>query len=340
MKNLLRKLKENWLDYLVILISVLTICFVYLFTAFYQPKENDHTVNKENIIKVLRDKKNRISVSDASNVKYLNMLTPFIYNTGEHAYYNSSGNIVNASALTLTRAFIVIPNSYYVFDSNSHQVAYITFFDSEGVFISSQIKNGVILAPENAYQVRLSIFNNQLESARFYMGNIVIDEYFPSLAVIIEENEDYWEEYGYSQGVKFGYDEGYGDGYDLGYFNGEGAGYEQGSEDGYKTGYDDGVVDTEDYYEELIIPSVKSEYEEIGYNSGFAYGEEVGYNSGYNDGVVAGSNDFNILNFIRSLFDLIWGVLDVEMLPNIKLIYIVAIPLVLSIIRFILGWFR
>ena len=59
MKKVLKRLKENWLDYLIIFISVGAICFVYLFTAFYKPKESDNNINKENIIKVLREKKER-----------------------------------------------------------------------------------------------------------------------------------------------------------------------------------------------------------------------------------------------------------------------------------------
>ena len=160
--------------------------------------------------------------------------------------------------------------------------------------------------------VRLAIFTSQLSSARLYIGNHIYQEYTPPLEEILEEIEDYYSDVGYNNGFLYG----------------------------QQIGYENGYTEAEDYYEELILPQVKIEYEEIGYENGFIYGQQIGYNDGYNDGVVSGSNNFNILNLIRSLFDLVWGVLNVEMLPNIKLIYIVSIPLILSVIKFILGWFR
>ena len=47
-----------------------------------------------------------------------------------------------------------------------------------------------------------------------------------------------------------------------------------------------------------------------------------------------------IYSFTRSVFNGFAQVLNVEILPNIKLGYLIAIPLVLSVLRFILGFFK
>lgn len=308
MKNLLKKLKENWLDYLIIFISVSAICFVYLFTVFYQPKENDKNINKENIVKVLREKKYLSKEYWLEETYYINLLTYSSIYTNENGYINNNGNFVSSSVLTLSKGIPVYPNTYYVYDSDTHQVCYLIYYDIYGNFISSQTKQGVFLTPDNVSLVRLSIFTNQLSSARLYMGNHLFQEYTPPLENIFEDIEDYYSDIGYNNGVLIGQQQGY--------------------------------LEAEDYYEEIIIPSIQEEYEEIGYNNGFEYGQQIGFNQGYNQGVIDGSNDFNLLDFIRSLCDLLWSVLNVEMLPHIKLIYIVSIPLVLSVVRFILGWFR
>ena len=308
MKDLLKKLKENWLDYLIVFISVGSICFVYLFTAFHQPKQNENNINRENTIKVLRDKKQLNKEYWMEETYYINLLEYNLIYTNENGYINNNGNFVSAGALTLSKGISVYPNTYYVFDSDTHQVCYLIYYDLYGNFISSQTKQGVFLTPENVSLIRLAIFTSQLSSARLYMGNHLYQEYTPPLGAIFDDLDDYYSDMGYSNGLLIGYENGY--------------------------------EEAENYYEELIIPQVKIEYEEIGYENGFIYGQQIGYNDGYNDGVVSGSNNFNILNLIRSLFDLVWGVLNVEMLPNIKLIYIVSIPLILSVIKFILGWFR
>lgn len=312
MKNLLKKLKENWLDYIIIFISVFAICFVYLFTAFYQPKESNKNINKENIVKVLHEKKKRSASYWEEETYYINLLTYSAIHTNENGYISNNGNFVSSSVLTLSKGIPVKPSTYYVYDSDTHQVCYLIYYDLNGNFISSQTKQGVFLTPDNVYLVRLAIFTSQLSSARLYIGNYIYQDYTPPLESIFEDLSDYYGDWGYDTG------------YDT----------------GYNIGYNEAFQEQEDYYEELIIPQVQQEYEEIGYNNGYEYGQEIGYNTGYNDGIIAGSNNFNVLNLIRSLFDLVWGVLSVEMLPNIKLIYIVAIPLVLSVIRFILGWFR
>ena len=72
---------------------------------------------------------------------------------------------------------------------------------------------------------------------------------------------------------------------------------------------------------------------------------QVSYNTGFTDGYeqgkdVAVDESLWIYSFTRSVFNGFAQVLNVEILPNIKLGYLIAIPLVLSILRFILGFFK
>ena len=72
---------------------------------------------------------------------------------------------------------------------------------------------------------------------------------------------------------------------------------------------------------------------------------QVSYDSGYIDGYNVGKNEsvdqsLWIYSFTRSVFNGFAQVLNVEILPNIKLGYLIAIPLVLSVLRFILGFFK
>lgn len=72
---------------------------------------------------------------------------------------------------------------------------------------------------------------------------------------------------------------------------------------------------------------------------------QVSYDSGFVDGYNVGKNEsvdksLWIYSFIRSVFNGFAQVLNVEILPNIRLGYLIAIPLVLSVLRFILGFFK
>ena len=72
---------------------------------------------------------------------------------------------------------------------------------------------------------------------------------------------------------------------------------------------------------------------------------QVSYDTGFTDGFEQGKNvavdeSLWIYSFTRSVFNGFAQVLNVEILPNIKLGYLIAIPLVLSVLRFILGFFK
>ena len=74
-------------------------------------------------------------------------------------------------------------------------------------------------------------------------------------------------------------------------------------------------------------------FSEVSYDSGFV----DGYNVGVNENV---DKSLWIYSFMRSVFNGFAQVLNVEILPNIKLGYIIAVALVLSVLRFILGFFK
>lgn len=72
----------------------------------------------------------------------------------------------------------------------------------------------------------------------------------------------------------------------------------------------------------------------------FADGYREGYKTGYSTGQEDGRSDWDWSNFLKSIFSGIDGFLQVEILPKIKLWYLVGIPLVFGLLKFILGWFR
>ena len=76
-----------------------------------------------------------------------------------------------------------------------------------------------------------------------------------------------------------------------------------------------------------------SDFSQVSYDSGFI----EGYNVGKNEAV---DQSLWIYSFTRSVFNGFAQVLNVDILPNIKLGYLIAIPLVLSVLRFILGFFK
>ena len=76
-----------------------------------------------------------------------------------------------------------------------------------------------------------------------------------------------------------------------------------------------------------------SNFSQVSYNSGFTAGYDVGKNEVVDETLW-------IYSFTRSVFNGFAQVLNVEILPNIRLGYLIAIPLVLSVLRFILGFFK
>lgn len=80
-----------------------------------------------------------------------------------------------------------------------------------------------------------------------------------------------------------------------------------------------------------------------GFNAGNAGAEgqfEAGYNQGYNAGINESATKVNGLDWIKLALSQVNEILQIEILPGIRLSYLVAIPLIFSLLYFILGWFK
>lgn len=74
-----------------------------------------------------------------------------------------------------------------------------------------------------------------------------------------------------------------------------------------------------------------------GYEEGYREGNDYGYRLGLEQGTeYAGSFE----NFWTSLFNGVSSILDVEIFPNFKLWYILGAPIILSLLAFVVGFFR
>lgn len=112
--------------------------------------------------------------------------------------------------------------------------------------------------------------------------------------------------------------------YERGYNNGKTDGYSEGKSDGLLTGYNNGYVD--------------------GYSTGKDEGLSTGYNDGYNEGYNIGFNEGSsssittswFTSFVNSIFD----IFNIEIFPNVKLIYLFFIPVGFGIILLILKLIR
>ena len=80
---------------------------------------------------------------------------------------------------------------------------------------------------------------------------------------------------------------------------------------GYQDGYEQGVSD--------------------GYNSGYTQGRNDGYQEGYNAGISGTITTNWFISFINSVFD----ILNIEIFPNVKLIYLIFIPVGLGVLALI-----
>ena len=63
---------------------------------------------------------------------------------------------------------------------------------------------------------------------------------------------------------------------------------------------------------------------------------QTAYDKGYSDATKSGLG----LNWIQSAFNMITNILNIEILPNIKLAYLVAIPLLIELVLFVLRFIK
>lgn len=112
---------------------------------------------------------------------------------------------------------------------------------------------------------------------------------------------------------------GYGDDYLPGGLSSN-SGYTDGYTDGYKAGTGDGF--------------------HKGYDMGFINGEETGYNKGYIDGEAYGyTNSQGALGIVKSVLSFISVFTALEILPGIKIIYLLGLVVMVSVFKWIMGLF-
>ena len=63
---------------------------------------------------------------------------------------------------------------------------------------------------------------------------------------------------------------------------------------------------------------------------------QTAYDKGYSDAIKSGTG----LNWLQSAFNMIANILNIEVLPNIKIAYLVAIPLLIELILFVLRFIK
>lgn len=137
---------------------------------------------------------------------------------------------------------------------------------------------------------------------------------------------------GYEEAKKYYYELGYTEGYELISQVEFEKGFQQGVNDGYNNGYNKGYqegVSTvyENGFGGFINPDTNQPYDET-----YSYP----YNTGYNAGV-ASKDDYSFTGLLFQVFNGMGAILTIELLPNITIGALVAVPVVFGIIYFILG---
>ena len=111
-----------------------------------------------------------------------------------------------------------------------------------------------------------------------------------------------------STGEREAYQEGYTDG------------YEDGNADGYEEGYNEG--------------------EEYGKMIGYENGKNYGYNMGYNDGLANTNLVDSAISLVRGVFGALDTILNIEIIPGLKLSIILLVPIIFGVVSFFLNLWR
>lgn len=104
--------------------------------------------------------------------------------------------------------------------------------------------------------------------------------------------------------------------YNFNGYIGEGGDIEGAYNRGYSDGYDAG--------------------ESIGYIDGLTEGRDLGYIDGYNTAIEGQYTG----DWFKSVFKTLGDLLNVELFPGLSIGYVVALPLILALVAFIIGWFK
>jgi hypothetical protein len=239
----------------------------------------------------------------------------------------STDNFLNLSLLDNKNTLVGNKNLYFNFD---YGVFHLTPFINEADYINSGYQYAPYQPIGSGNMLRIGnqsmeiIYKGDLVNSytlsqlkNFFMG-------FNNLYIIqLVDNNDYYTIF--NNGYDLGYDAGLDDGYDLGYDDGLDDGYDVGLVDGYDDGYGYGLSDG--YYVGY----------DLGYDDGLGDGDDLGYDRGYQKAIDDGSAEFGLPTLLSSLFVGLGSLLSIQLLPNISIGMIIAVPVVFGIIAFILG---
>ncbi len=259
------------------------------------------------------------------------------------AWYNNSGSIStmlrfydvepsidgNLSLSLLENKNTLVDNKdlYFNFDYGEF---YVTPYINENDYINS----GYQYAPFQSLGFG-NMLRVQNESMELINKGELVNSYtlsqlkslyigFNNLYIIqLVDTNDYYAIF--NNGYDAGFDDGQDVGYDAGFDDGQDVGYDAGLGDGYDDGYNDGIGDG--YYLGY----------DLGYDDGYGDGDGFGYYRGYQEAINDGSTEFGLTTLLSSLFVGLGSLLSIQLLPNISIGMIIAVPIVFGIIAFILG---
>ena len=75
-----------------------------------------------------------------------------------------------------------------------------------------------------------------------------------------------------------------------------------------------------------------------GFDIGKTQGYDIGYLEGYDLGIIEGGN-INSVEWLKNTFNAVASILVIEPFPGLSFATIIAIPLITTVVQFILGWF-
>lgn len=216
-----------------------------------------------------------------------------------------------------------ISRSIYLYDNDIDETLYYRYTESG-------VESGFLIENRNALKFRIqftnSFFNNDyyiLATNYDYIYNLPNNLYYEYLLGVTDGDVEAYD-LGYGTGYQYGYDYGYDKGYDKGY----GLGYLDGKDDAYEGGvpnYNEGYKDA--MYDMFTEGFGWTEYDET---------QSYSYKQGWNAGVATNS-DFSFTGLLAQIFMGLGSLLAIELLPNITIGAVIAVPIVFGIIAFIIG---
>ena len=84
----------------------------------------------------------------------------------------------------------------------------------------------------------------------------------------------------------------------------------------------------------VVVQKQRIDNFNIGYDKGYEEGYTIGYNEASSDSKV-GSYDW-----LTSTFNTLKNIFELELLPGLKLGYLIGLPFVITLVGFIISWFR